>query len=199
MRRMPWLLVLAAALAPAFLPTPATAHSDDHPTQHEARTTIPSQCKYIGVKSVKEFVSRRDVTCLKTLRQAENRGFIDAFSASFKSSELHAYSTELFGANTVPPVATSATATCTGVMNHASSHLTMVCTHTIQNPTFAHIHLGESGEKGPMVCSSPSAISPVAFDCELDGRSHHALHEGGLYINLHSSDFPDGELRNQIQ
>jgi hypothetical protein len=92
----------------------------------------------------------------------------------------------------------------------------------IQNVTMAHIHLAPAGANGPVVLwlypSSPPAqliagrsqgilaegtvtagdlVGPLAGQA-LSALVDH-LQSGGAYVNVHTSQFPPGEIRGQIK
>jgi len=82
-----------------------------------------------------------------------------------------------------------------------------VCfTLSVQNigqPTAAHIHKGTSSDSGPVVIplTTPSA-SGATSGCSPASRSVVAdllANRAGYYVNVHTSDFPDGAIRSQLQ
>lgn len=68
--------------------------------------------------------------------------------------------------------------------------------------TAGHMHQAPAGANGPVVCALPvpTATSGTVIDalCTLDAGQFAALSSAGMYLNLHSSNFPGGELRGQI-
>jgi hypothetical protein len=92
---------------------------------------------------------------------------------------------------------------------------------SIENVTQAHIHLGPAGANGGVVAwlypaAPPSKliqgrtqgilgegeITASSLIGELSGQPLSALldamHNGGAYVNVHTSQFPPGEIRGQI-
>lgn len=71
------------------------------------------------------------------------------------------------------------------------------------NATAGHIHNGRSGVNGPVICNLSPAVaatgSVVDALCNLSAAQATALRQGQLYLNLHTSMFPGGEIRGQIQ
>ena len=64
--------------------------------------------------------------------------------------------------------------------------------------TAAHIHgPAARGEVGPILYTLPAG-SPKEGELTLTGDEMSALFAGRLYIDIHSSTYPDGELRGQI-
>ncbi len=86
--------------------------------------------------------------------------------------------------------------------------------------TAAHLHLGEKGENGPVVASligedvdaeqrsamnqasSVGAIRASDLVGPLEGESIadllHEIRDGNAYVNVHTEEYPDGELRSQV-
>lgn len=80
----------------------------------------------------------------------------------------------------------------------------------------AHIHLGESGKNGPVILTlfkeDPTELKTgklaeanfTASNLEgpLKGKAVSdlvaAIKDGTTYVNVHSTDFPDGEIRGQL-
>lgn len=192
---------LTISLLSLLIVTASTfAHNgEDHSTPSTkvvAKNKLGGACKVLGVTSRGEYISTKELTCFKN--KAETEGFVDAFVSSFKTADLHVVTASLSGDQVVPPVTTTATADCTGVMNHLTLKLRVVCNQNIPTFTVGHIHVGAAGTKGPMICASPNTTNTLGFDCQLDAFTHHALHAGELYVNLHSTDHIDGELRGQL-
>jgi hypothetical protein len=93
----------------------------------------------------------------------------------------------------------------------------------IQNVMMAHIHIGAAGQNGPVAvwlypASAPpvlipgvvsrmigsGTITPANFaGGPLAGQPLsalvNALNSGGAYANVHTSQFPGGEIRGQIR
>ena len=87
----------------------------------------------------------------------------------------------------------------------------------IENITAAHIHLGDPGDTGPVVLTlfdgGGAAVTPPhqlvegTFDADgLEGPLEdqplaallNALAAGDAYVNIHTSQYPNGEIRGQI-
>ncbi len=68
-------------------------------------------------------------------------------------------------------------------------------------PTGLHIHAGPEGVNGPALYDLGDMAgldSPVVGSVALDPAHVSLLESGGLYVNLQSEGFPDGEVRDQI-
>jgi len=113
---------------------------------------------------------------------------------------------QLAGANEVPgPGDPDGTGTAAVTVDMANSQ---VCyTLAVQNITLpamaAHIHRGAAGVAGPVVVpldlvpdASGNATSCVKADSAL--LNEIATNPAGFYVNVHTSDFPDGAERGQL-
>jgi CHRD domain-containing protein len=101
-----------------------------------------------------------------------------------------------------PPTGSTATGSCTGVLNASQTSFQLDCTHNVVNPTLAHIHKGAPGVAGPIVFPLPSAVSPISATWNLSPSDVSDLLAGLLYVNVHSNNCGScsgGEIRGQIQ
>jgi hypothetical protein len=128
------------------------------------------------------------------------------------------FSINLTGSEEVPPVQTNATGTAEiSAFDISSDSISYGINVTnISGPTAAHTHLGKPGENGPIVVTffnytGPRPINEVmeggtitADDLEgpLKGKPLSELAvagaNGSLYINIHTEQYPNGEIRGQI-
>jgi hypothetical protein len=74
-----------------------------------------------------------------------------------------------------------------------------IAVKNLGTPTASHIHQGTADDSGPVVVAlkTPSTSAPVT-GCVAAPRSVVAgilANRGGYYINVHTSDFPDGAIR----
>jgi CHRD domain-containing protein len=124
-------------------------------------------------------------------------------------------SVSLSGNEEVPPVQTEATGAAyiiqIGINNYREYSINA---SNIQDATAGHIHLGAKGENGPVVytlfkydtpvneVSEKGSIIENKFEGPMTGKHMSDLAkagvEGMLYINIHSEQNPNGELRGQI-
>jgi hypothetical protein len=74
----------------------------------------------------------------------------------------------------------------------------VICRHTVENVTQAHIHRAAAGVDGPITHPFESAESPFRGVFEFSADDLADLEAGLLYINVHSDAFPAGEVRGQI-
>ena len=105
----------------------------------------------------------------------------------------------LAGDQEAPPVATLATGGCFAQFDSATSQLSIVCTHNVSSPVLMHIHRGAPGVNGPIVFDLGDPISPVeAVWSGMSPADVADLLTGNLYVNVHASGRPAGEIRGQI-
>jgi hypothetical protein len=126
------------------------------------------------------------------------------------------FSAELSGGDEVPPVDTNAT----GIANFQDNVQTVnyqLSVSDLVNVTQAHIHRGEEGENGKIVVTlynttmptgpmsgllsqgnitAANLVGPLAGQQLTDLTS--IMDNGTAYVNVHTKDFPDGEIRGQI-
>lgn len=120
------------------------------------------------------------------------------------------YSASLNGAQEVPPVVTTSNGDLRGTITGSSFAYEM--TATLQpgfELLYAHFHLGPAGTNGPIVKTvSPNIIVGRLVDAGVWGPSDDepltpellsALKAGNIYVNVHSYQYPDGEIRGQIR
>lgn len=117
------------------------------------------------------------------------------------------FAANLTGAQDVPPTNSAATGLASVVLNNAQTMITVNLSFSgLEGPaTAAHIH-------GPALQGSnagvlfpftgvPNAVSgaipPQTF--AIDPTQVGYLESGQLYVNVHSTVFPEGEIRGQLQ
>lgn len=105
----------------------------------------------------------------------------------------------LNGSSEVPANASDATGTATLIFNTTTKIFTITVTHSIAAPTNGHIHRAAAGENGGPVFAFTSFTSPISFTSEaLDATQEADLNAGLYYVNIHTDDFPGGEIRGQL-
>ncbi|HFD39999.1 MAG TPA: CHRD domain-containing protein, partial [Anaerolineae bacterium] len=115
----------------------------------------------------------------------------------------------LSGANEVPPVATTTSGSAKFAHNVVTRDLDYGITLVVSNPvtiTAAHIHSGTVGVNGPALYPIFPFTQPVYVTDSLSwngtvtlSTTDEALLFGGkLYVNVHSTDNPSGEVRGQV-
>jgi hypothetical protein len=129
----------------------------------------------------------------------------------------------LSGAEEVPPVDTRARGQASFQLSHDGTELSYrLIVANIENVSMAHIHLAPAGANGPVVAWLYPGGPPPQL---IEGRFQGVLAEGTItagdlvgplagatladlvdelsagnaYVNVHTSQFPPGEVRGQIR
>ena len=127
------------------------------------------------------------------------------------------YHANLEGSQQVPPVKTSASGQASFQYHENKMQISYrLNIKSIQRFFVAHIHLGRRGTNGPIIAplysGSPSisitqgqimgSIGQSDLTGPLEGQSVADLAEqmtaGNTYVNVHTEQNPDGEIRGQI-
>lgn len=127
------------------------------------------------------------------------------------------YDAPLSGQNEVPPVQSSATglAEFTPPVNDSIKYRINIT--GISGATGAHIHSGQAGENGEVVADllTSMKVNDVSYGMTIRGNLSDsslkgpmegktledlvaAMDSGETYVNIHTTQHPDGEIRGQI-
>lgn len=129
------------------------------------------------------------------------------------------YNTELSGNEEVPPVQTDATGSAELTAPHFDNVGYSVDVSNIDKVTAAHIHSGKVGENGPIVVTlfkteTPSSepingnlasgnITNANLEGPMAGKTlmdlTKSIELGETYINVHTEENPNGEIRGQLK
>ena len=138
-----------------------------------------------------------------------------------KNLDVLGYRSVMIGLNQVPPVASVGRGLASYLITEDSATLYYsLQVLDVSSPiTAAHIHLGHAGQNGEVVanlcgagtapaCASQGTIATgtIAASSLVGSLAGHPLADlvlamatGGTYTNVHTSNFPDGEIRGQIR
>lgn len=119
-------------------------------------------------------------------------------SANLYAQQTHSLS--LTGSAEVPPVSTSATGSGRITVRPDRSVSGTIRTAGFE-PTMAHIHEAATGQNGPAIVTlerTGSDSFAVPSDTRLTDAQYVSYQAGHLYINVHSSRHPSGEIRAQL-
>lgn len=109
------------------------------------------------------------------------------------------FTATMSGASEVPPNASTATGTATLLFNTTTKIFTFSATYSGVTAIGAHIHKAEAGTIGDVVFPLDPIASPINFtSTALDAAQETDLNADLYYINIHSADFPGGEIRGQL-
>jgi len=127
------------------------------------------------------------------------------------------YDAPLSGENEVPPVQSSATglAEFTPPVNDSIKYRINIT--GISGATGAHIHSGQTGENGEVVADllTSMKVNDVSYGMTIRGNLSDsslkgpmegktledlvaAMDSGQTYVNIHTTQHPDGEIRGQV-
>lgn len=109
----------------------------------------------------------------------------------------------LSGAEEDPPRVTPGSGSATIDVNLATGAISGSATASGFASTAAHIHDAFAGTSGPIVIGlQPDAVDPaiwrIAAGTMLSAANVDRLLAGALYLNVHSAQFPGGQIRAQI-
>jgi hypothetical protein len=133
----------------------------------------------------------------------------------------HSLRAPLSGAQEVPPVETRARGNATFHLSADGTELAFrLIVANIENVTQAHIHCAQAGQNGPVVVwlyppAPPAQLIPgrtngILSEGTITGVTNDTcgstltelvdrMRDGGTYVNVHTSQFPPGEVRGQIR
>ncbi|TVP43886.1 MAG: CHRD domain-containing protein [Gemmatimonadales bacterium] len=133
----------------------------------------------------------------------------------------HNFGAPLSGAQEVPPAATRARGNAIFRLSADGTELSFrLIVANIENVTMAHIHCAPAGVNGPVVVwlyplSPPAQLIPgrtsgILSEGTVTGVTSNAcgatltelvdrMRAGDTYVNVHTAQFPPGEIRGQIR
>jgi len=114
----------------------------------------------------------------------------------------------LSGRHEVPPNGSHAFGTLIALLSQDKTRLDYILhTHNLSNITVAHFHKGDKGMTGPAV--KDIDINPITGIATgswqltdptqpLTPEMLHRLKHGNIYVNVHTTTYPNGEIRGQV-
>ncbi len=143
------------------------------------------------------------------LRGQSDRGFLKLntdiiengmipFDAEFNGKML--FTARLSGANEVPAVMTDATGVIGVLLSKDMKTATLNATFTGLSSEFmgAHIHEAAAGSNGSVVVDLSSNVNGNQITAEWKDLDIEKLAMGMYYLNVHTKDNPNGEIRGQL-
>ena len=111
----------------------------------------------------------------------------------------------LNGNQQVPMVTSAARGTITGTFDRSSNVFKYAVTYSGLTPLGAHFHTGAPGVNGPITIELPKNnaardgyVSPMEGAFILSAANATALVSNGIYLNLHTTAYPNGEIRADL-
>jgi len=115
------------------------------------------------------------------------------------SQNTTTFSTSLSGDNEVPPNDSDASGIATLVFNENTGKFNLSVSYSGITATDAHIHKAAVGESGPAIFPIPITASPLVLtDVTMTAEQEADLKNGLYYVNIHSAEYPAGEIRGQL-
>jgi hypothetical protein len=116
-------------------------------------------------------------------------------------AEELAFTASLTGADEVPPVETTANGSLDATYDTESRQLnwTLEYSGLSGDATAAHFHgpAGPGENAGPVVTIEDTATGAEG-SAELTEEQAAQLTDGQWYVNVHTGEYPDGEIRGQV-
>jgi hypothetical protein len=116
-----------------------------------------------------------------------------------KMRDFAFFKANLDGVSEVPPVTTTARGVAYILYNKLTREMSWFVNFLDLSSaeTAAHFHIGKSGKLGPI--EIPVALgNPKEGNSTLTKEQEKNLFEGNLFLNIHSSNWPVGEIRGQV-
>lgn len=105
----------------------------------------------------------------------------------------------LRGSHEVPIVPTAATGTGVFVLTSTGLEYDIQFQNLGSSFTAAHFHRGAAGVNGPVMREITfSGTSAVGTWTNLTNEERNAILNGEVYVNIHSANYPNGEIRGQL-
>lgn len=101
-----------------------------------------------------------------------------------------------------PPVDSNATGIAQVVLDTATNRARFeLYIYDIDKVTMSHIHRAPVGVNGPVIYgfSFEPFASPLTGDLNFNPDDIADLMTGNLYVNVHTGDYPNGEIRGQLE
>ncbi len=115
------------------------------------------------------------------------------------NTDVFTFKATLSGTNEVPSNASTATGSSTLTYSKSTKKFTIVTTFSGLNPTMGHIHKAVKGINGPVIFPFKDvATSPIKLEGSLTDEQFQAMGKDSMYVNLHTTAFPGGEIRGQL-
>jgi len=101
------------------------------------------------------------------------------------------------GSQEVPPTDSAATGECNANLADDASFVAVQCFHNVTGVTATHLHDAPPGVDGPVIYEFANT-SPFQANVPLTPRLVADFAAGFLYVNIHSTNYEQGEIRGQL-
>ena len=118
------------------------------------------------------------------------------------NAESIAFTADLKGSSEVPPNESQGTGTVEATFDTESKAFAWTIEYSglTGDATAAHFHgpAAPDANAGPVVPIEGSLASPIEGEATLTDEQATQLQDGMWYFNIHTAQYPDGELRGQV-
>jgi CHRD domain len=153
----------------------------------------------------KSFFQKKGGKKMRTLFRIVLVAFIVGLSLSFAQAQIIPITVPLSGDQEVPPVVTAGTGTGILSVNLATREISGTVTFAQLSTvtTEGHVHSGAEGVNGPIIITLTGGLGVTAGTMTLPATiltpaQLNALRNDNLYLNIHTTTNPNGEIRGQI-
>jgi hypothetical protein len=108
------------------------------------------------------------------------------------------FTATLTGAQETPPTITTAVGSALFTLSADRTQLSYHVIHNVVGGTASHIHLGGGGEPGAVIYPLTPFSTDMSGVINIAPADAVNLAQGMLYVNVHSTQYPNGEIRGQI-
>jgi hypothetical protein len=124
---------------------------------------------------------------------------VGGMAAGTAHADIEKYSAVMLGENEVDPVVTDAGGVATIIVNTETLQAAWAVefAELSSAQTMAHFHNAPAGANGPAIFTLPVG-SPIAGVWSMTAGEYAELSAGNIYINVHTENFPAGEIRGQL-
>jgi hypothetical protein len=114
-------------------------------------------------------------------------------------TEYHSFRANIDGVQQTPPNDSKGKGTARCIYHHTSK--TMFYDVRFEklsaDETVSHLHIGARSKPGPIAIPLPAGNPKTGF-VQLNKDQENALFAGMIFVNIHSGNFPEGEIRGQL-
>jgi len=134
------------------------------------------------------------------------RDYINVHSTAFPAGEIRGqilmpgetlFVATLTGNQEAPPTETTGTGNASVILSPGLDSIKYHL-HTSLTPTNAHIHTAIGGMAGPITIPFTPIASTIDGVASITPAQATDLAEGRMYVNVHTTAFPNGEIRGQL-
>ncbi|MEO7314797.1 MAG: CHRD domain-containing protein [Ginsengibacter sp.] len=114
-------------------------------------------------------------------------------------SDIVTFKATLSGTNEVPSNTSMASGSSTLTYNKSTKTFSIVTTYSGLTPTMGHIHKAVKGVNGAVIFPFTNVgTSPIKLESSITDEQFQAMEKDSMYVNLHTTAFPGGEIRGQL-